>query len=119
MLKIFNIKFSSRAAAGMEISCNFANVFICKNMDSTINYQELSAVDALWTLYRQQSRKVRDAFRVRIEHEAVTDIPCVQSREEMMDVSRQRMKNIINGSEQTLDNDEVMRMVDDVISQNL
>ena len=36
------------------------------NMQTAANYQDMSAVDALWTLYRQQSQWVRDAFRNRI-----------------------------------------------------
>ncbi len=35
-------------------------------MQTATNYQDMSAVDALWTLYRQQSQRVRDAFRNRI-----------------------------------------------------
>ena len=35
-------------------------------MQTAANYQDMSAVDALWTLYRQQSQRVRDAFRSRI-----------------------------------------------------
>lgn len=35
-------------------------------MQTATNYQDMSAVDALWTLYRQQSQRVRDAFRSRI-----------------------------------------------------
>lgn len=35
-------------------------------MQTAANYQDMSAVDALWTLYRQQSQWVRDAFRSRI-----------------------------------------------------
>ena len=36
------------------------------NMQTTANYQDMSAVDALWTLYRQQPQQVREAFRSRI-----------------------------------------------------
>ena len=35
-------------------------------MQTAANYQEMSAVDALWTLYRQQSQRVREAFRSRL-----------------------------------------------------
>ncbi|MCR5588818.1 MAG: hypothetical protein K6F72_04300 [Bacteroidales bacterium] len=35
-------------------------------MQTATNYQDMSAVDALWTLYRQQPQRVRDAFRSRI-----------------------------------------------------
>ena len=35
-------------------------------MQTAANYQDMSAVDALWTLYRQQSQWVRNALRDRI-----------------------------------------------------
>ncbi len=48
-------------------------VYFCKSktnkeitMQTAANYQDMSAVDALWTLYRQQSQWVRDALRDRI-----------------------------------------------------
>ncbi|MBP5535364.1 MAG: hypothetical protein J6X62_01085 [Bacteroidales bacterium] len=87
-------------------------------MQTTVNYQDMSAVDALWTLYRQQPQPVRDAFRNRvIEQVDVEDMPIVRDREDMIAVSKQRMRDIIDGTERTLDHDEVMRLVDNAIAK--
>lgn len=87
-------------------------------MQTTVNYQDMSAVDALWTLYRQQPQPVRDAFRNRvIEQVDVEDMPIVRDREDMIAVSKQRMRDIIDGTERALDHDEVMRLVDNAIAK--
>ena len=87
-------------------------------MQTTVNYQDMSAVDALWTLYRQQPQPVRDAFRNRvIEQVDVEDMPIVRDREDMIAVSKQRMRDIIDGTDRTLDHDEVMRLVDNAIAK--
>ena len=87
-------------------------------MQTTANYQDMSAVDALWTLYQQQSQWVRDAFRSRINgQEKAEEMPILRSREEMMEVSKQRMSDIIAGREHTLSHDEAMQLVDQAIVQ--
>ena len=59
-------------------------------------YQEVSVVDALLTIYRQQNEKVRKAFLARIyQEDSSLDIPGMRTREEMMEVSRERMKDIV------------------------
>ena len=35
-------------------------------MQTATNHPEMSAVDALWTLYRQQPKRVQEAFRIRL-----------------------------------------------------
>lgn len=86
-------------------------------MQTAANYQDMSAVDALWTLYRQQSQWVRDAFRNRINSQDVLDeMPTLRSREEMMEVSRERMRDIIDGRERTLSHNEAMQLVDQAIA---
>ncbi len=40
-------------------------------MQTIVNHQDMSAVEALWTLYRQQSPQVRKAFRSRIDTQEV------------------------------------------------
>ena len=76
----------------------------------------MSAVDALWTLYQQQSQRVREAFRNRIEQENIDEIPIVRDREDMMEISKQRMRDIIDGREQVLDHEEAMQLVDKAIA---
>lgn len=85
-------------------------------MQTTANYQDMSAVDALWTLYQQQSQRVREAFRNRIEQENIDEIPIVRDREDMMEISKQRMRDIIDGREQVLDHEEAMQLVDKAIA---
>lgn len=91
-------------------------------METNATYHSSAPEDALWTLYRQQTLKVRHAFlaRVRMEDLEVGDaveMPGLYSREEMMELSKQRMKDIIDGREQTLSHEEVMRLVDNAIAK--
>ena len=83
-------------------------------------YQEVSVVDALLTIYRQQNEKVRKAFLARIyQEDSSLYIPGLRTREEMMEVSRERMKDIVAGREQTLPHEDVMKMVDQAIAEAL
>lgn len=91
-------------------------------METSATYQRTSPEDALWTLYRQQTLKVRHAFLARVQREDVEaneaiQMPGMYSREEMMEVSKQRMRDVIAGREQTLTHDEVMQIVDNTISE--
>jgi len=82
-------------------------------METNVRVQEVSVVDALLTIYRQQNERVRRGFLVRIRQEdSLLDMPGMRTREEMMQVSRERMSDIIAGREQTLTHDEVMKLVD-------
>ena len=82
-------------------------------MEATVVPQDVSVVDALLTIYRQQNERVRRDFLVRIRQEdSLLDMPGMRTREEMMQVSRERMRDIIAGREQTLSHDEVMEMMD-------
>ena len=89
-------------------------------MDAT--NQRTSPEDALWPLYRQQTLKVRHAFLARVKREdfeanEALQMPGIYSREEMMEVSKQRMRDIIAGREQTLSHEDVMQIVDNAISE--
>ena len=89
-------------------------------MDAT--NQRTLPEDALWTLYRQQTLKVRHAFLARVKREdfeanEALQMPGSYSREEMMEVSKQRMRDIIAGREQTLSHEDVMQIVDNAISE--
>ena len=87
-------------------------------METNVRVQEVSVVDALLTIYRQQNERVRRDFLVRIRQEdSLLDMPGMRTREEMMQVSRERMNDIIAGREQTLTHDEVMKMVDNAIAE--
>ena len=85
-------------------------------------YKRNTPEDALWTLYRQQTLKVRHAFLARVRREDVEasealQIPGMYSREEMMEVSKRRMRDIIAGREQTLAHEDVMQLVDNAIAE--
>ena len=87
-------------------------------METNVRVQEDSVVDALLTIYRQQNERVRRDFLVRIRQEdSLLDMPGMRTREEMMQVSRERMSDIIAGREQTLTHDEVMKLVDNAIAE--
>lgn len=86
-------------------------------MEATVVPQDVSVVDALLTIYRQQNERVRRDFLLRIRQEdSLLDMPGMRTREEMIQVSRERMRDIITGREQTLSHDEVMKMVDNAIA---
>ena len=87
-------------------------------METNVRVQEDSVVAALLTIYRQQNERVRRDFLVRIRQEdSLLDMPGMRTREEMMQVSRERMSDIIAGREQTLTHDEVMKLVDNAIAE--
>jgi len=86
-------------------------------METNAVYQETSPLDALWTIYQQQSEKVKRAFLVRVRQtDCLLDMPGIRSREEMENVSKQRMRDIIAGRENTVSHEEAMKMVDKAIA---
>lgn len=75
-------------------------------------------MDALWTIYQQQSEQVRRAFLVRVRQvDGLLDMPGIRSREEMENVSRQRMRDIIAGRENTVSHEEAMKLMDKAIAE--
>ena len=91
-------------------------------METNTICQITAPEDALWTLYRQQTLKVRHAFLARVRKEDLEasealQLPGLYSREEMMDVSKHRMRDIIAGCEPTLSHDDVMQLVDNAIAK--
>ena len=83
-------------------------------------YQENSLVDALLTIYRQQNEEVRQAFLERIyQEESLLDLPGLRTREEMIKVSQERMRDIVAHRERTLSHEEVMEMVDNAIAEKV
>ena len=76
-------------------------------------------MDALLTIYRQQNEEVRKAFLARIyQEESLLDMPGLRTREEMIKVSKERMRDVVAHREQTLSHEEVMKMVDNAIAEN-
>ena len=89
-------------------------------METNVRAQEVSVVDALLTIYRQQDVKVRRDFLVRVRHEdSLLDMPGMRTREEMIEVSRERMRDIVAGREQTLSHEEAMILVDEAIAETV
>ena len=87
-------------------------------METTAIHPKVSPVDALWTLYQQQSEQVRRAFLVRVRQaDCLLDMPGMHSREEMMEASKERMRDIIAGREKSLSHEEAMKMVDKAIAE--
>ena len=74
-------------------------------------------MDALWTIYQQQSEQVKRAFLVRVRQtDCLLDMPGIRSREEMESESKERMRDIIAGREKTMSHEDAMKMVDKAIA---
>ena len=87
-------------------------------METNVVSQEISIVDALLAIYRQQSEEVRKSFLTRVRQEdGLLDMPGLRTREEMMEISRERMRDIIAEQDQTLSHEEAMKMVDKAIAE--
>lgn len=76
-------------------------------MQTVVNYQEMSAVDALWTLYRQQSKRVRDAFRSRIAQDEISEMRCL-TEEEAKALTMHRGRAIKAGQSKLIPHEELM-----------
>lgn len=80
--------------------------------------QNISAADALWTLYMQQNEQIRKAFLIRVRQtDKILDMPGIYSREDIVKESKKRMQDIIDGKEKTLSHEEVLQMIDKAIKQ--
>ena len=91
-------------------------------METNATYHSASPEDALWTLYRQQTLRVRHAFLARVRMEdrevgAAAEMPGMYSREEMMELSKQRMHDILDEREHTLSHEDAMQLVDNAIAK--
>lgn len=76
-------------------------------MQTPANYPEISAVDALWTLYLQQSRTVRDAFRNRLAQSGANE-PQSLTAEEVKALTLQRGRDIKAGRAKLIAHETVM-----------
>lgn len=89
-------------------------------METSVMSQEMSIVDALLAIYHQQNEKVRRSFLTRVRQEdSLLDMPGLRTHEEMMEVSQERMRDIVAGREQTLSHEEAMKLVDMAIAEGL
>lgn len=87
-------------------------------METNAVYQETSPLDVLWTIYQQQSEQVKRAFLIRVRQtDYLLDMPGIRSREEMESVSKQRMRDIIAGRENTVSHEDAMKLVDKAIAE--
>ena len=83
-------------------------------MQTVLNNQDMSAVDALWTLYRQQSRRVRDAFRSRIAQDEIDGLG-IRTEEEAKALTLQRGRDIKSGRAKLVQHEDVMQEMEQLI----
>jgi hypothetical protein len=84
-------------------------------MQTATNYQDMSAVDALWTLYRQQPRRVRDAFRNRLV-QSETGEPQTLTSEEAKALTLQRGRDIKAGRAKLIPHETVMQEMEQMLA---
>ena len=84
-------------------------------MQTAVDYQDMSAVDALWTLYRQQPRKVRDAFRNRLV-QSETGEPQTLTSEEAKALTLQRGRDIKSGRVKLIPHEKVMQEMEQMLA---
>ena len=84
-------------------------------MQTATNYQDMSAVDALWTLYRQQPRRVRDAFRNRLV-QSETGEPQTLTSEEAKALTLQRGRDIKAGRAKLIPHEKVMQEMEQMLA---
>lgn len=81
----------------------------------TASNQNMSAVDALWTLYRQQPDAVRNAFRNRIVQEDGRVAPCIDEAEAKA-LTLQRGRDIKAGRTKLIPHNIAMHEVEQMLS---
>lgn len=84
-------------------------------MQTAANYQDMSAVDALWTLYRQQPRRVRDAFRNRLAQSENGELQSLTT-EEAKALTLQRGRDIKAGRAKLIAHETVMREMEQMVA---
>lgn len=84
-------------------------------MQTAVNYQDMSAVDALWTLYRQQPRRVRDAFRNRLA-QSENGEPRSLTTEEAKALTLQRGRDIKAGRAKLIAHEAVMQEMEQMLA---
>lgn len=86
-------------------------------MQTIANYQDMSAVDALWTLYRQQSKQVRDAFRSRIAQDEISEKRCYTEAEAKA-LTLHRGRAIKAGQSKLIPHEEVMQEMEQMLANH-
>jgi predicted lysophospholipase L1 biosynthesis ABC-type transport system permease subunit len=101
----------------LEKSRTFANQnnYRSTTMQTAVNHSEMSAVDALWTLYWQQSREVRDAFRIRLA-QSETGEPRILTSEEVKALTLQRGHEIKVGRAKLIAHETVMQEMEQMLA---
>ena len=84
-------------------------------MQTAVNHSEMSALDALWTLYLQQPRRVRDAFRVRLA-QSETGEPQILTSEEAKALTLQRGRDIKAGHAKLIAHETVMQEMEQMLA---
>ena len=84
-------------------------------MQTATNHQEMSSVDALWTLYQQQSQRVHDAFRSRIAQAEIGELRSL-TEDEAKALTLQRGRSIKAGHSKLIPHDEVMREMEQMLA---
>ena len=84
-------------------------------MQTAANPQEMSAVDALWTLYRQQSQRVRQAFRIRIAQDE-SNVITPLTEEDAKRMALQRGRDIKTGRTKLIPHDNVMQEMEQMLA---
>ena len=84
-------------------------------MQTASNYQDMSAVDALWTLYQQQSQWVREAFRNRLAQSEISELRSLTT-EEAKALTLQRGRDIKAGRAKLIPHDEVMQEMEQMLA---
>ena len=101
----------------LEKSRTFANQnnYRSTTMQTAVNHSEMSAVDALWTLYWQQSREVRDAFRIRLAQNE-TGEPRILTSDEAKSLTLQRGRDIKAGRAKLIAHETVMQEMEQMLA---
>ena len=119
-LKNFDLNKTTIISTKFENSCIFTDEIEFIVMETNVISQDVSIVDALLAIYHQQSERVRRSFLTRVrQDDGLLDMPGLRTREEMMEVSQKRMKDIVEGREETLSHEEAMKLVDKAIAEAL
>ena len=84
-------------------------------MQTATNHQDMSAVDALWTLYQQQSQWVREAFRNRLAQSEIGELRSLTT-EEAKALTLQRGRDIKAGRAKLIPHDEVMQEMEQMLA---
>ena len=84
-------------------------------MQTAANHQDMSAVDALWTLYQQQSRRVQDAFRSRIAQDEIDGL-IIRTEDEAKALTLLRGRDIKAGRTKLIPHEEVMQEMEQMLA---